>query len=95
MNQAQADRIEKNQERILALLHKLLGNISTVKEWASYEEAKKIFPRSKEWFQMQRRGEQAVMIQGEHWRKVGANIEYNLPNLEKLKEELALINHKR
>lgn len=93
------EKIEKNQERILALLHKILGNVPS-KEWGTYEDARKIIARSKDWYKSMRNGnksKQATLVEGKHWRRVGKDIEYHLPSINELKELLShqiFRNHK-
>ena len=74
----------RNQERILSMIHKALGNIPS-NEWGDYEEAKKIFNKSKSWYQAQRNTVNGSMLLGKHYRMVGREVEYHLPSLLKLK----------
>lgn len=93
ITQQQADRIEKNQERILTLLHKAIGNLGS-KQWGSYEDACKILNRSKSWYKNARNGEaytngskvKMFLSEGKDWRRVGKDVEYYLPSIEHLRE---------
>jgi hypothetical protein len=88
--------IEKNQERQTALLHKLLGNVpDQVKGWGAYEEAAKILKRSRSWYKKVRNGhaypngnKTQTLIENKDWRKIGNDIEYYLPAIQELKENI-------
>jgi hypothetical protein len=92
ITQEQANRIEKNQERILTLLHKALGNLPESREWVSYEDACKVLNKSRSWYNKIRNGftpyRKPLLVEGHDWRKVGKDIEYHLPALERLRAEL-------
>lgn len=92
----QANRIEKNQERILSMLHKVLGNIPENKEWGTYEDACKILNRSKEWYKKIRNGHsysgsngKQLLVEGVDWRYVGNQIQYRMSSIQNLYESLA------
>ena len=59
--------------------------------WISYDEAFKILPRSKQWYQYKRKGMSGVRPSLKYptdWRKVGSMIEYNAESITRLKMEL-------
>jgi hypothetical protein len=95
ISQQQADRIEKNQERILTLLHKAIGNVAVAKSWGDHDDACKILNRSKSWYQDVRNGgskNKHNLIEGKDWKRVGNDVEYFLPSIEHLRE--TIINKK-
>jgi hypothetical protein len=90
------ERIEKNQERTNSLLHQLLGNVpDKIKGWGTYEDAAMILNRSRSWFKKVRNGhtynngnKKQVLVENKDWRKVGNDIEYFLPAIQNLKEQI-------
>jgi hypothetical protein len=60
-------------------------------KWGSYEDAAKILPRSKHWFQMHRTTSKInnrELGAGVDWRRVGNRIEYRLAAIENLKNAI-------
>lgn len=63
-----------------------LKAIPSQPEWGTYEDAAKILPKSKSWYQKRRLNKE--LVKGADWRAVGKSIEYNLLSIERLKTEL-------
>jgi hypothetical protein len=57
--------------------------------WGTYEDACKILRRSKDWYNDARMNkERQKLFNGEDWRRVGKEIEYYLPSIRRVKDQL-------
>jgi hypothetical protein len=66
-------------------------------QWGSYDEARKILDRSKEWYKGRRLDHinehrilvKAILVKGEDWRMIGNRVEYKLSSIRNLKEKMS------